>query len=100
MPLIVARITVDYLAQIVIGHDVTLQTHIKKIGRTSVTVYQEAYQKGVLCAKGDCVVVHFDYDAEKAAPIPPDIAEKLRKHMIDPENPNLRTRSGRFPAVI
>ncbi len=99
MPLIVARITVDYLAQMVFGHDVTVQTYVKKIGRTSITVHQEAYQRGKLSAKGECVMVHFDYDAEKAAPIPPDIAEKMRKHLIDPDNPNLKTRSGRFPAA-
>lgn len=99
LPLIVARISLDYLAQMTIGHDIEIHTYIKKIGRTSVTTYQEAYQKGALSVKGDCVLVHFDYDAQKAAPIPNDIAEKLRKHMVDPENPNLRTRSGRFPAV-
>ncbi len=99
LPLIVARVTVDYLAQMTIGHDVEIHTHIRKIGRTSLTTYQEAYQKGVLSVKGDCVLVHFDYDNEKAAPIPPPVAEELRKHMIDPDNPNLKTRSGRFPAV-
>ena len=99
MPLIVARITVDYLAQLVIGHPVEIHTYVKKIGRTSITVHQEAHQKGKLCVKGECVMVHFDYEAEKAVPVPADIADKLRKHMIDPENPNLKTRSGRFPAA-
>lgn len=99
MPLIVAKITVEYVAQMTIGHDVDIHTYVKKIGRTSVSVHQEAYQRGALCVKGECVMVHFDYDAEKAVPIPADIADKLRKHLIDPENPNLKTRSGRFPAV-
>jgi acyl-CoA thioester hydrolase len=98
LPLIVAKITIDYIAQMTIGHDVELRTYVKKIGRSSVTVYQEAYQRGVLSAKGDCVMVYFDYDAEKAVPVPSDIADILRKHMIDPDNPNLRTRSGRFTA--
>ncbi len=69
LPLIVARITVDYLAQMKIGHAIEIRTYVKKIGRTSVTLYQEAHQRGEFCVKGECVLVHFDYATEKAKAI-------------------------------
>ncbi len=99
MPLIVAKVTIEYLAQMTIGHEVEIRTYVKKIGRTSVSVHQEAYQRDALCVKGECVMVHYDYDEGKPVPIPENIADTLRRHLVDPDNPNLKTRSGRFPAV-
>ncbi len=95
-PLILARIQVDFVAQMKFGQPVEIHTYIKKLGRSSFTVYQEAYQLGVLGVKGECILVHFDYRTQKSCPIPPAIAAELAEYLIDPENPNLRTRSGRF----
>lgn len=98
-PLILARISVDYISQMKYGADIEIHTFIKKYGRSSFTVYQEAYQNGVLGAKGEAVLVHFDYETQKSAPIPERVAKALDKHMADPQNPNLRSRSGRLPAM-
>lgn len=98
-PLILAKISVDFVSQMKYGADVEIHTFIKKYGRSSFTVYQEAYQSGVLGAKGEAVLVHFDYKTQKSSPIPDNIAKVLEKHLVNPDNPNLRTRSGRFPAA-
>ncbi|MCD8350365.1 MAG: acyl-CoA thioesterase [Planctomycetaceae bacterium] len=98
-PLILARISVDYIAQMRWDAEVEILTYIKKFGRSSLTVYQEAYQDNRLSAKGETVLVHFDYATQKSKPIPPDIAAILQAHLIEPDNPNLRTRSGRLPAA-
>ena len=98
-PLILARISVDYIAQMRWDRDVEITTYIKKIGRTSVTIYQESHQEGVFTARGESVLVHFDYTVQKPQPIPQKIVEELERHLIGPEHPNLRTRSGRFPPV-
>jgi acyl-CoA thioester hydrolase len=60
-------------------------------------VYQEAWQRGELAAKGDTVIVHYDFKSEKSVPLADSIRKELEKHLVEPDNPNLRTRSGRFP---
>ena len=97
--LIMAKISVDFVSQMRLGADIEIRTFIKKIGRSSMTVYQEAWQDGELGAKGEAIIVHYDFDNLKSLPIPEDIREELLKHMVDEDNPNLRSRSGRFPGA-
>lgn len=98
-PLILAKISVDYISQMRWDRDVEITTYIRKLGRSSFTVYQEAHQSGALGAKGEAVLVHFDYATQKSSPIPADIAGVLEKHMVPAEHPGLRSRSGRFSPV-
>ncbi|GAA3915101.1 thioesterase family protein [Litoribacillus peritrichatus] len=79
--LIIARVEVDYLAQLEYAEDVEIKTWLGKIGNSSMSVVQEAWQNGVCCAKGKAVMIHFDYEANAAQPIPPDIREKLAEHL-------------------
>lgn len=97
--LIMARIGVDFVAQMRLGFDVEIRTSIRKIGRSSLTVYQEAWQNGQLGAKGEAVIVHYDFANQKSLPIPEDVREKLAGHMLPEDSPPARTRSGRFPDI-
>ena len=97
--LIMAKISVDFVSQLRLGADIEILTYVKKIGRSSMTVYQEAWQDGSLGAKGEAIIVHYDFANQKSLPIPDSIRRELEKHMVDEDNPNLRTRSGRFPGV-
>lgn len=97
--LIMAKISIDYVSQMRLGSDVEILTFIKKIGRSSATIYQEAWQDGQLGCKGEAVIVHYDFTNLKSVPIPDHIVKELEKHMVDANNPNLRTRSGRMPVV-
>ena len=72
----------DYLKQIFLGHDVEIRTHLLKIGNSSFTLGQEAWQDGKLKVKGTCVLVHFDFMEQKSVPIPDDIRLQLEKHLI------------------
>lgn len=97
--LIMARIGVDFTAQMRLGADVEIRTWIKKIGRSSVTVYQEAWQNGEMGAKGEAVIVHYDFAEEKSKPIPDPIRAELEKHLLPDDATPVRTRSGRFPEI-
>jgi Predicted thioesterase len=97
--LIIARITVDYVAQMRLGSDIEIRTWVKKVGRSSFTIYQEAWQDGQLGSKGEAVLVHYDFVNLKSLPIPEDVAAAMMQHLVDPDNPNLRSRSGRLPNV-
>lgn len=81
MKLILARVEVDYVAQIYYGTEVTVQTGIEKIGNASFVVWHEAFQHGKLVAKGTAVQVHFDHATQKSSPLPDDLRAALSAHL-------------------
>lgn len=82
--LILARQEIDHTAQTFIGKSVTIETGLGHIGNSSFEIIQIAKQDGETIAKGKAILVHFDYDKQKASPIPADIKEQLENHrMLD-----------------
>ncbi len=79
--LILAKVEVEYTGELFYGSDVQVVTSIKKIGNSSLQVYQEAWQNGELCAKGLATLVHFDHHNKKSEPIPPAIRSQLEAHL-------------------
>jgi acyl-CoA thioester hydrolase len=82
-PLIIAHIDLDFLKQIYLRYEVEIKTFISKIGTKSFTVHQQAWQNGMLCVKGDAVLVHFDFMNQVTTPIPEDKRERLREHLTE-----------------
>ena len=78
--LIIARIEVEYTAQLKYGADVEVKTCLEKVGNSSMYIHHEAWQNGVLAARGKAVLIHYDYEHERSAPIPEDIRQKLKEH--------------------
>ncbi|WP_438952211.1 acyl-CoA thioesterase [Porticoccus sp.] len=76
-PMILAHIAVDFVDQIHLGSEVVITTGIKKIGSKSFTVDHLAHQKGVLVARGEAVLVWFDYAAQCSRPLPEAIRKLL-----------------------
>ena len=97
--LIMARISVDFVAQMRLGSDVEIRTYVKKLGRSSFTVYQEAWQDGQLGAKGEAVIVYYDFKNRKSLPIPDDIRAQLARCLLPEDGGASRPRSGRFPEI-
>lgn len=83
--LILANYNVTFHDQMYFGSKVTVDTYISRIGGSSLDVYQEVWQNEKRCASGVTTLVHFDFTAQKAAPIPESVKEKLRIHFIDLE---------------
>ena len=79
--LIMARISVDFMKPMRLGREVTIRTWVKAIGRTSITLHQEAWQNGERCAAGEAVAVHYDFAAERAAPVPEACRAALAEHL-------------------
>ncbi len=80
--LIIARIEVDFVAQIEFAKEVEIKTWLSKIGNSSMTISQEAWQGGKCCAKGKAAMIHFDYKKNASQPIPADIRMKLEALLI------------------
>jgi acyl-CoA thioester hydrolase len=83
--LIIARVEIDYVAQIHYGYDVEIQTGIGRIGNSSFDVEQKAFQNGVLVAKGKVVQVYFNYETQKPESIP-DVYRTALKAQQWPEH--------------
>ena len=83
MKLILARVEVDYVAQIYYGSDVTVHTGIEKIGNSSFVVWHEAFQHGKTVARGKAVQVHFDHASQKSEPLPDTLRASLAAHARD-----------------
>lgn len=79
--LIVAKIDVEFKAQIHYGSEVCLKTSLQKIGNSSISVQHEAWQNEVLCAKGIAILVNFDYQLQQAVSIPESIRQQLEEHL-------------------
>ncbi|SNC67592.1 acyl-CoA thioester hydrolase [Marinobacter sp. es.048] len=82
-PLIIARLEIDLMAQSYWHIPVTIKTGIGKIGNSSFHVIQEAWQGDKQIARGVAVLIHFDYETEKALPIPDGIRAKLSEHLTE-----------------
>ena len=82
---IVVRTEVDYMAEVFYGGDVEIRTYLSQVGRSSMIVTQEAWQNDKCCAKGNCVIVHFDHEAKNSKVIPPDTRKLLEPHLVPGE---------------
>lgn len=80
--LILARVEVDFVAQIHLGDDVTLITGIEKIGNASFVVRQEAWQNNLCAARGKAVHVFFNYLTQKSEPLPASVRTALEAHVM------------------
>ena len=84
--LIIAKIDVEFLAEIYYGKPVEIRTFMTKIGNSSMVVHHQAWQNDVLAAKGNAVMVHFDHVLKTSKPIPTSIREILEKHVLKTES--------------
>ncbi|MCC2617628.1 acyl-CoA thioesterase [Aestuariibacter halophilus] len=80
-PLILASYQVDFHQQLFYGSPVEVRTYVSRMGNSSFDTYQEVWQNGQKCASGTTTLVHFDYEANKAAPITAQQREALSQHL-------------------
>jgi len=75
--LILAHISLDFLRQVRFRERVHVLTKVAKLGRTSVTLFQEIYAEDELAARVHSVVVFFDYSAQTPVLIPGAVRAQL-----------------------
>ncbi|MGO1060237.1 acyl-CoA thioesterase [Planococcus sp. FY231025] len=79
--MVIVKTTLEFISQIYFGQDVEIKVWIKKIGNSSLELYEELHQNGSLCARNTAVYVNYDLQAQKSEKIPEEIREELKKHM-------------------
>lgn len=75
--MILARLAVDFRAQIRLGQEILVTSSVERVGTSSFTMRQRVLADGQCAADIEAVVVHFDYAEQAAAPLPDEITEKL-----------------------
>ncbi|MBW6390394.1 acyl-CoA thioesterase [Billgrantia antri] len=79
--LIMARMEIDYRAELHYGSEIEIRTYVSRLGNSSFTVTQEARQKGELTNLGHTVMVHFDHATKRAVPIAGELRAALEAHL-------------------
>ncbi|MBM96747.1 MAG: thioesterase [Oceanospirillaceae bacterium] len=86
--LIVARIEVDFKAEIHCRTDVEVRTFIRKLGNSSVQIGHELWQDQHKVAEGTAIMVHFDYQTKQSSPLPDGIRSALQQHLLESTESN------------
>jgi acyl-CoA thioester hydrolase len=78
--MIIINMNVDYLKQIYFGKNAEVYTWVKRIGNSSLMLYEEIRQEGQVCAKGTVTYVNFNLKTQKSESIPDEIRTELELH--------------------
>ncbi|MHA6252212.1 acyl-CoA thioesterase [Oceanobacillus sp. CAU 1775] len=84
--MIIINMNIDYVNQIYFGESVIVKNWVKRIGNSSLELYEEIWQNDRLCAKGTVTYVNFNLKSQKSEPIPESIRKELEKHFYTEEN--------------
>jgi acyl-CoA thioester hydrolase len=82
LPLILARLEIDFRSPIELGEEVTVETRVDRIGRTSIGMAHRmsAGREGRLVADVDSVIVVYDYATARPIPVPGDWRRRIGEH--------------------
>lgn len=79
--MIILNMNVDFMKQIYFGRDAEVYIWVKRIGNSSLELYEEIHQDNQVCAKGSATYVNFNVKTQKSEPIPDQIKSSLEEHM-------------------
>lgn len=77
LPIILARVAVDFRSPIALEDTVSVGVAVKHLGRKSFTFAYRVEASGRLAAEAETVQVSYDYAAGRPAPIPDDLRSRL-----------------------
>ncbi|WP_342578070.1 thioesterase family protein [Psychrobacillus sp. FSL K6-2843] len=79
--MIILKTTIEYKAQIYYGQNVEIRCWIKRIGNSSLELYEEIWQKEKLTVQANTIYVNLNVQENKSEVISDDIRRELEKHM-------------------
>ena len=74
---ILARLAIDFVAQVRLDMRVVVTTRVARIGRSSITMHQEILADGQVAATIESVVVWFDYASQRPIAVPEAVRTAL-----------------------
>lgn len=76
---VLAKLDIDYLAEVLWPGTVEIGTRVTKVGRSSATMEQAVFQNGICCARAETVVVHFDQQTRRSHPFSQAQRQRLER---------------------
>jgi acyl-CoA thioester hydrolase len=80
--MVIVKTTLEFTKQIYFGTDIEIRIWVKKIGNSSLELYEELHQNNSLCAKNLAVYVNYDLTAQRPERIPDEIRQELKTHLL------------------
>jgi acyl-CoA thioester hydrolase len=79
---ILADVHITYLEPVYFGQNIKVGVHVTRLGNKSMTWEQNVVdvESGKELAKGEIVIVAYDYKQEKTIPIPEEWREKITEY--------------------
>jgi len=71
-PFILARVEIDFRAQLHAGDDIEVRTRCSRIGTKSFELEHQIWRDDVLAADAKSVLVRYDYEARASVPLTDD----------------------------
>jgi len=81
---ILASTKCDFISQGYFGQELSIKTYVTKIGTKSFQLEHDliAVQTNELIARGNAIMVFFDFEKQKSEPIPEMAKEELRNYLV------------------
>lgn len=85
MPLILARVALDFRSPIMFGEEVEVTSQVDRIGRSSIAMNHRMSAGAVgadqrLVGEAESVLVTYDYAAARPMPVPDEWRDKIARH--------------------
>ena len=80
-PFVLARIEVDYKAQLYFGEEAQVWSGVERLGNSSIVIRQRIAQRGRTCASGRSVLVHFEHSTQRSIPLTASLREGLGRFL-------------------
>lgn len=81
---VVARLVLDFVAEIHWPGEVDIGTGVSAVGRSSITIRQALFQNGACTAVGETVIVMFDPAVRRPMALPPESHAALAPFLLPP----------------
>jgi acyl-CoA thioester hydrolase len=76
-PFILARVEIDFRAELRQGEEVEVRTRCGRVGTKSFDLEHELHADGRLVAEARSVLVGYDYDTARSVPLSDELRRKL-----------------------
>lgn len=77
LPLILARVELDFRSPIMFGETVEVETQVDRIGRSSIGMSHRMTADGRLVGEAQSVLVTYDYEIARPMPVPDEWRSKF-----------------------
>lgn len=79
---VIARLVLDFKSELSWPGTADIGTRVRNIGTTSVILEQVIFQKEVMAARAETVIVLMDETTRKSSPLPPVAVERLAELQV------------------